>query len=239
MLQEIILIGLIIFLASFNQGLTGFGFALTSLPLLSLVISVKEAVPLAAICGFVVNIYLTYQLKAHINFSDIKLLLIGSVVGIPIGVFFLSRADEHLILKILAGIILFFVLLNTTHFIKPFNIANKWGIVFGFISGILGGAFNTNGPPVLIYFYLKDWDKYKQKASITGFFIVTSVLIVTSHAVSGFTTTRILLHSLYTLPFLFAGLLLGSSLFPKVSSKLYRKIILLFLTVMSLILIFG
>lgn len=239
MLTEIILVGLIIFLASFNQGLTGFGFAMTSLPLLSLVIGIKEAVPLAALCGFVVNIYLTYQLKAHIEFSEIKLLVIGSIIGIPLGVFFLSKADEHLIMKILAGIILFFVLLNSTQFIKPFNISNKWGIVFGFFSGILGGAFNTNGPPVLIYFYLKDWDKFKQKASITGYFIITSVLIVTSHAVSGITTKRVLLHSLYTLPFLFTGLLLGSSLFPKVSTKLYRKIILVFLTTMGLILIFG
>jgi len=236
---DIILIGFIIFLASFSQGLTGFGFAMTSLPLLSLIIGVKEAVPLSALCGFIVNIYLTYQLKAHIDFSEIKLLVIGSIFGIPLGVFFLSKADEHLVMKILAGIILVFVFLNSTQFIKPFNIKNKWGIVFGFISGILGSAFNTNGPPVLIYFYLKDWDKFKQKASITGYFIITSVLIVVSHAVSGITTMRVLSHAIYTIPFLFAGLLLGSSLFPKVSTKLYRKIILIFLTVIGFILIFG
>lgn len=239
MLEEIILIGLIIFLAAFNQGLTGFGFALTALPLLSLVVGVKEAVPLAALCGFVVNIYLTYKLKAHINFSDIKLLILGSVLGIPLGVFFLAEADEGLILKILAGVILLFVVLNTTHFIKPFNIEKKWGVLFGFFSGVLGGAFNTNGPPVLIYFYLKDWDKFKQKASITGFFIVASSLIVTSHAVSGFTTIKVLQHAIFATPFLFAGILLGSSIFPKVSSKLYRMIIMVFLTTMSLILIFG
>ena len=237
MLEEIILIGLIIFLASFNQGLTGFGFALTSIPLLSLFIDVKEAIPIAAICGLVVNIYLTIQLKSHINISDIKFLILGSVMGIPIGVYFLSMADQDLILKILAAIILIFVLLNSTQFIKPFNISNKYGVIFGFFSGVLGGAFNTNGPPILIYFYLKDWDKFKQKASITGFFIVASILIVTSHAVSGITTKSILLKALYAQPFLVAGILLGSSIFPKVSSKLYRRLILVFLTTMSLILI--
>lgn len=238
MLTEIILIGLIIFLAAFNQGLTGFGFALTSIPLLSLVVGVKEAIPLAALCGLIVNVYLTIQLKSHIDFSDIKLLIVGSVLGIPLGVLFLSHADEHLIMKILAAVILLFVLINAVPFIKPFKISNKWAIVFGFFSGILGGAFNTNGPPVLIYFYLKDWDKFKQKASITGFFIVASILIVTSHAVSGFTTTTVLKHAGFAVPFLLAGILSGSSLFPKVSSKLYRKLILLFLTTMSLVLIF-
>ncbi len=237
MLEEIILIGLIIFLASFNQGLTGFGFALTSLPLLSLIIDIKEAIPLAAICGLVVNIYLTIKLKSHIDFKDIRLLILGSITGIPLGVYFLSYADQDLILKILAVIILVFVLLNTTQFIKPFNIDNKWGVLFGFFSGLLGGAFNTNGPPVLIYFYLKDWDKFKQKASITGFFIVASILIVSSHAVSGVTTKSILLKSLYAQPFLLSGLLLGSAVFPKVTTKLYRQLILIFLTTMSLILI--
>jgi uncharacterized membrane protein YfcA len=141
-------------------------------------------------------------------------------------------------MKILAAVILLFVLINAVPFIKPFKISNKWAILFGFFSGILGGAFNTNGPPVLIYFYLKDWDKFKQKASITGFFIVASILIVTSHAVSGFTTTTVLKHAGFAVPFLLAGILSGSSLFPKVSSKLYRKLILLFLTTMSLVLIF-
>lgn len=237
MLEEIILIGLIIFLAAFNQGLTGFGFALTSIPLLSMVVGIKEAIPLAALCGFVVNIYLTIQLKSHIDFSDIKFLILGSVMGIPLGVFFLSEADENLILKLLALVILLFVLINIAPFIKPFKLTNKWGIFFGFFSGMLGGAFNTNGPPILIYFYLKDWDKFKQKASITGFFIVTSTLIVSSHAISGFTTQLVITHAAYALPFLVTGLLLGSFTFPKISSKLYRKLILLFLTTMSLVLL--
>lgn len=235
---DIILIGLIIFAASFNQGLTGFGFALTAVPLLSLVINIKEAIPLAAICGLIVNIYLTVHLRESIKFSDIKFLVLGSVLGIPIGVLILSEANPFIIEKILAAIIISFVILNTTQLIKPNGIADKWAPLFGFVSGILGGAFNTNGPPVLIYLYLKNWDKYKQKASITGFFLVASVIIVSSHALSGVTSASVLIKILYVFPFLLAGLILGSKLFLKVSSKSYRKLILIFLTIMALILIF-
>ncbi|MDZ7764518.1 MAG: sulfite exporter TauE/SafE family protein [Melioribacteraceae bacterium] len=170
MTEETILIGLIIFLAAFNQGLTGFGFAITSIPLLSLIIDIKEAIPIAALCGMFLNVYLTIQLRKSIKFDDIKLLILGSAFGIPVGAYFLSTADPFIVEKILAAIILSFVLLNSTNFIKPSGIENKWGPLFGFASGILGGAFNTNGPPILIYLYLKDWNKYKQKATITGFF---------------------------------------------------------------------
>lgn len=235
--EEIILIGLIIFLASFNQGLTGFGFAMTSIPLLSLIIEVKEAIPIAALCGLFLNIFLTIQLRKSIKFNDIKLLVLGSAFGIPVGAYFLSAADPFIVEKILAVIILSFVILNTTHFIKPNGIENKWGPLFGFTSGVLGGAFNTNGPPILVYLYLKDWDKYKQKATITGFFIFASILIVGSHAITGVTTSQVLTKTLYAFPFLLVGLLIGSKVFLKISSKVYRKLILLFLLIISIILI--
>jgi len=237
LLLEILLIGLIIFLASFNQGFSGFGFAITSIPLLSLIIDVKIAIPLAAICGMILNFILAYKLKNFINFSELKLLIVGSIIGIPIGAIFLSKASPDLILKILAVVILVFVIINTTHFIKPFELHKKWGVLFGLISGVLGGAFNTNGPPILVYFYLKDWNKFKQKAMITGFFIVASILIVSSHAVSGVTTKEVLVKAAFSFPFLIGGLFLGMSIFPKISTRMYRKLILTFLAAISIILI--
>ena len=234
---EIILIGLIIFLASFNQGLTGFGFAITSVPLLSIIIGVKEAVPLAAICGLVVNIYLTIQLREHIYFSDIKYLLFSSIIGIPIGVYFLSEADPVLIEKILAVIVLLFVFLNVSRIIKPSGVKNSWGLFYGFIAGIMGGAFNTNGPPILIYLFLKNWGKYKQKAVITGYFMFTSVLIVAFQAIGGVTTQDVLIKTVYAFPFLLAGLLIGTKIFVRVSPTAYHKIILLFLGLMAVVLL--
>ena len=229
---------LIVLLASFVQGLSGFGFALVSIPLLSILIDIKEAVPLAALCGLVINIFLIIELKNHIKFFELKYLLIGSAVGIPIGTYFLSEADPELIGVLLGIIILLFVFLSLTQLIEQKGMNLRWGYLFGILSGLLGGAFNTNGPPVLIYFYLQGWDKFKQKASITGFFIVTSLIIVTTHAITGITTEGVMINFFWSFPSVIAGIIIGNRIFKKISTEIFNKIVLYGLIIIGIFMIF-
>ena len=106
-----IITAIILFLAAFTQGFSGFGFALVSIPLLSLFVDIKYAIPLGALSGFVVNVYLAIELRKQIKFFELKNLLIGSVVGIPIGVYILSEFDLHLLKLILGILVLVFVIL--------------------------------------------------------------------------------------------------------------------------------
>lgn len=237
-MENFLFIILIIFAASFTQGFSGFGFALVSIPLMSLVIDIKYAIPLGALCGLVVNIVLAFQLKKHIKYFELKNIIWGSVIGIPIGVFVLSAADQNLLKMILGIFVLVFVLITVTGFIKPRDFNNNWGYLAGLFSGLFGGAFNTNGPPVLIYFYLKGWDKLKFKGQITGFFIITSSVIVVSHFAAGLTTSEIFYDFLYLLPVILLGIFLGTKLFSKISSEIFNRIVMLFLFMVAIYLIF-
>lgn len=93
MTAEFLLIGFILFFAAFAQGMTGFGFAMFSLSLLSFLMDLNQAVPLAAMCGLVINLYLISRLKTHLDFTQIKNLIFGAVVGIPVGTYVLSIAS--------------------------------------------------------------------------------------------------------------------------------------------------
>lgn len=239
MTTEFLLTGIILFFAALTQGMTGFGFAMVSLTLLSFLMNINHAVPLAALCGLVVNIYLLFRLKQHIDFSEIKNLIIGAVVGIPVGSYVLSISSPKLLEIILGFVILLFVVLSAAKIVKQIGLHEKWGYVFGLFSGVLGGSLNTNGPPVLIYFYLDGFDKLKQKSSITGFFIFTSVMVVASHAVTGVTTKVVFSSFLQHLPFVIAGILIGDFFFSKISTGIYNKIVLGFLFILSFFMIFG
>jgi uncharacterized membrane protein YfcA len=234
-----LLIGLIILFASFTQGFSGFGFQLVALSLLSLLIDLKHAIPLCALFGLIINIYLIIHYKEHLDFRDLKSVLIGSVLGIPAGVYFLAEADSGIIKTILGIVLIIFVLMNLTNIFKASGINKSWGYLFGVLSGLLGGAFNTNGPPVLVYFYLQNWDKLKLKASLTGFFLISTILIIAGHAISGVTTSAVLIDFLKFLPFVLLGQFFGVRLFGKVSSVFYGKFILIFLLLVSLFMIFG
>ncbi len=236
---EFLLIALIILAGSFIQGFSGFGFALVTMPLLSLLIPVKEAVPLVALCGLIINIWLVIELRQHLEFAEVKYLIAGSVLGIPAGAYFLSSAPSGA-LKILLGIIvLLFVIFTIFRFIKPTGVRKEYGIIYGIFSGLLGGAFNTNGPPVLIYFYLQGWDKTRQKSMITGFFIFTSSFIVLTHLIGGISAAKTFSNFLWLLPAVLAGIFLGSRLFTKVSTEFFNKFVLIGLTVIAVILIIS
>lgn len=232
-------LALILFLASFTQGMTGFGFAMISVPLISLLIDVKYAIPIAAICGFFVNIYLIYKLKSHIKYFELKELIFGAIIGIPLGTIFVIYSDRGILKVILALIVLLFVFLSITKIIKQTGLNKKWGYLFGLLSGFLGGAFNTNGPPVLIYFYLHGFDKFKQKASITGFFIVASAIIITAHLLTGLSNVSVWKDALIMSPIVLSGIIIGHNLFNRISTKIYNNIILAGLFIIAIILLIG
>jgi len=233
-ISSFITIALIFFVASFLQGLTGFGFALISIPLLSVIINIREAIPLCALFGLLINLYLIYQLRDHVIVFELKRLIVGALVGVPIGVYFLAHASPVLLQTILAIIIITFVTLTLSRILKPIGLDRKWGYLFGSLSGMLGGAFNTSGPPVLVYVYLQGWDKNKQKASLTGYFLVTAIFVVVSHAITGITTLHTLSYFLYFLPSVLFGLMFGSRLFNRISSEIYNKTVLIGLLVIGL-----
>lgn len=229
---------MIVFIGAFTQGLTGFGFALISVPLLSLIMDVKAAIPLGALCGLVINILLFLKYKNRIVLREIAPLAAGAFLGIPTGAILLREAHPGIIKIILALVILAFALFSLLGRVRKKEISANWGYFYGIMAGILGGAFNTNGPPVLIYSYLKGWDKNKMKASLIGFFTFTSVVIVSSHAAAGLITKDILVQFLYLLPVIAAGIVYGNHLFSRISAKIYNKVIIYSLIVISLLLMF-
>lgn len=233
-----ILVILTVTAGAFIQGFSGFGFALFSLPILSFLIGIKTAVPLIALCGLTNNIFLVIDLKQHIKPFELKRLITGAVIGIPLGAIFLSKADPDLLKTLLGILVIIFVLLSLFQLIKPRGVNKNYGYLFGLMSGLLGGAFNTNGPPILIYFYLQGWDKFKQKASITGFFIVTSLVIVITHSITGVINMSVLSYFVYSALGVILGSYLGVKLFNKVSTKVFNKILLYGLLVISFFLIF-
>ena len=73
------------FLAGALQGLTGFGTVMVALPLLSLLVDIKLAVPLIALLGLFINAVQTAHLRREVEWKLLLPILLGSAVGIPAG----------------------------------------------------------------------------------------------------------------------------------------------------------
>ena len=231
---EYALSGMVILVASFVQGLTGFGFSLLAVPLLTIVIGVKNAVTLGVICGICVTFYNFWTLRSHFTLGSIKELVIGSLVGIPFGSYFLRETHSAVIRDLLGMVILAFVLFSLLNLPRARSFSRLWGYFFGLAAGLCGGAVSISGPPILIYSYIKGWNKEEFKGTIAAYFFVTGLLIFASHLVTGSTNGSTLLRFLALSPFLALGAFSGHFLFNTIDSNVFRRIILVILGILGI-----
>ena len=106
--QILLSVLLIIFISTLLRSTFGFGNALIAMPLLVLVIGAKAAAPLVALCGIVIGVAMLYKTWHEIDLKDTFYLLLTSLIGLPIGLVFLTTAPENLVKSIL-GLVLIIV----------------------------------------------------------------------------------------------------------------------------------
>src|SRR5437868_4414179 len=100
----------VIFVATLIRSAFGFGEALVAVPLLSLLIPVEEAVPLATLVSITVAAVVIAQDWHHIHVRSAGLLVISTFVGVPLGLWLLIAIAEAVVKAILAAVIIGFSL---------------------------------------------------------------------------------------------------------------------------------
>jgi uncharacterized membrane protein YfcA len=233
-----LLISLVTFLAGFTQGLSGFGSLLLALPLLTFFMDIKTVIPLLALHALAITAILLIQLREHLDWGKINPLLLGSVPGVFLGVFFLKTLDTRIIQAVLGMILVAYPLISVKQEIFK-TMKAEWAYLFGFFAGCLGGTLSASGPPVIIYTAMQPWGKDLIKATLQGFFAVSGVLVVVVQGANGLMTPSVLKLFLISLPSLFIGTYAGSFFYGKISDRTYRKIMLILLGLLGVFTLYG
>lgn len=228
---------IIAFLAGFIQGLSGFGSVLLSLPLLAFFLDVKTAIPLVALYGVALTVFLLIQLRRFWDWKKIYPLCVGSVPGAPVGVWLLNRLDAQIIQWIVGLVLILYALYSL--FMKPAvrGLRIGWAYFCGFLAGCLGGAISASGPPVIVYTSLQPWSKDQIKMTLQGFFVISGLVVIIFQAIGGLMTKNVLFFFFATLPALLLGTWAGSLLYGRIREDSYRKIMYILLALLGLFMI--
>lgn len=232
------LIGGILFLSAFTQGLSGFGVALVSMALLPTIIGIRDSIALVALIAFLVDFGVLLRYWRDLQFKKVLPLILTSFAGVPLGIFLLRRADEGLALAILGIILVGYALYALSGLRLPDLKGRGWAYGAGFLGGLLGGAYNTPGPPIIVYASCKKWKPTVFKGNLQAFFIQNSLIVLLGHWVGGSFTPAVFSVFGRGLPWLLAGLLAGLAMDRWINPEFFRKIVLVLLVVMGLRLIF-
>ncbi|MEM7065053.1 MAG: sulfite exporter TauE/SafE family protein [Cyanobacteria bacterium P01_B01_bin.77] len=222
-------IGLIVGLASLVQGLTGFGFALVAVSLLPVFMELQLAVSLVIAVGLIGNVVLWWYYREGFEWSRIMHLAVAALITIPLGVMGLQYVPEHLALQGLGMLVLGYVAYSWLQLSVPELRGRSWAYAFGAASGVLTGAFNIGGPPIVIYATCNEWSPQEYKSHLPGMLCVLSLVAIATHLWQGDFDRALITQIGYATPFFMTGLGLGIWLSRYIDAAIFRQVVLVLL----------
>jgi uncharacterized membrane protein YfcA len=164
----------VVFLATLVRSTFGFGEALVAVPLLSLLIPVPVAVPLATLLSVTAAGLILAQDWRHVHARSAWWLVLPTLPGIPVGLYVLTAAPAAAVKVAMAVVIIAFSCYCLFGRRKPRLRDDRSAWAFGFGAGVLGGAYGMNGPPLVVYASLRGWTPEQFRATLQGYFLPAS-----------------------------------------------------------------
>lgn len=233
---DIVLVISILFGGTLIRSFFGFGDALFAMPLLSMVIGVGSATPVMGMVSLVVAVGALIPSIRHIDPGAVKRLLVGSLVGIPVGVLMLKRVDERLLQIGLGVSVVVFGLYMFSSPRMPQLRDRRWAFPFGFVSGCLGGAYNIGGPPIVLYGAMRRWHPARFRATLHGGFLPASIVIAVTQGLGGLWTAKVWTLFAVSLPALGLAMILGERLVKRIDPSRFERYLSLVLVALGTLL---
>ncbi len=236
-IEGIFLIGSMIALAVTLRSALGFGDGLLAVPMLAFIIELKEVVPLLLLLTTTTSVYPLWKDRGHIQFDSLKRTSIAAFVGIPFGVLLLELSNV-LIMKGALGLILIGLAIWKLNPSNSFRLKScYWSYFFGALAGILGSAYALRGVVFSVYSNLRGWDRSKYKSTISGFYLISGVLIPINYFGAGLITQKVMGLYFVMLPVAVISTVIGHGASNKVAVDFFQKLVWIFLLLVGLILL--
>ena len=218
--------------------LSGFGFALLAVPLLTVLIGAKAAVVGVGLLSPMLSLQLVLRSRRDVDVRTVALVISASLLGMPIGLVVLSRADDRLLQAVIGLVVLIFVLALW----RGLSFAHQGpGVELGagFASGVFATSTGTTGPPLVIALHGRGLEPSAFRATLGGVFLIQGSLSVIAFALVGEIGRSSIQVLLVGLPAAVLGVLAGEWGFARIDRERFRHLVLGMLVVSALIALGG
>ena len=213
--QTVVLyVAAVVFVATLIRSSFGFGEALVAVPLLSLLIPIQVAAPVAVLVSITVATIVVAQDWRDVQVRSAGWLVLATIAGIPFGLWLLTGVEPRVVKAVLGSVILAFASYSLVSR-APLHLERDklaWLIGCGFFAGVFGGAYGMNGPPLVVYGSLRRWSAQQFRATLQAYFLPASVLGMGAYAYAGLWVPLVTRYYFWSLPGALVATALGRAL---------------------------
>jgi uncharacterized membrane protein YfcA len=213
-------------LAGAVSGLTGFGLALISTPLLLFVYDPRTVVVITAALSIFINFAVVWDSWRDAQRRVVVALLPPAFVGIVMGVEVL-RVVNPLYIRLAVGVVVVFSALLLLRDIRLPGAKTRWGtVVAGWASGALSTSTGLAGPPIVLLLASRGLPKRVFRGSSALYFLVMSVVGIFVLFYRGIFEGDHIPLALALIPAAFLGKALGTAMLTRISERTFRVLTL-------------
>ena len=232
----LIIIAFIALLASTVKSAFGFGEGLVNMAFLGFFLPLNLCGPYVSIISVCGSCYIVIREWKKLKIEHIGLMVLGSLILVPLGIYLASITDAKLMKCFLGFFISAFSIFGIINPALGQLKDNRFGILFGGFGGLFAGAYNIPGPPVAIYGTMKNWPPGIFRLNLQAYFACTSSIVLGGHILRGNLNNTVLWMSLFALPAVMTGILIGKKINSKLTNPvIFKKIIYAVLSVVGLV----
>ena len=228
----------------FVNGLTGFGTALTAIPIWIQIMPPAFAGAMGAAAGVTGQVQTLHLIRHAIDWRRILPFVVAGLAGVPVGTYLLPYVDPRPF-KLGVGAVL--VLYCGFGLLAPrlaaSGIGNFGGRIadaaVGFGGGVMSGIAGLSGPLPIIWATFKPWSRDEKRALFQVFnFTILSATVISS-AWSGLLPSSFWTAVAMTVPATFAGVRLGGYVYKRLDDRRFDRLVLSILMLTGVGLIAG
>ena len=225
-----------LFLGHFVKGITGFGGAVVSIPILSFAFPPASAIAIVLICELVIGAYLSWTVRKDFIPGAVGLLVGSAVVGQIIGVQIQKQLDPdtvRLCIAVMVALLAIRLLTQkTTAAVAPHKPNAIVGLIAGATSGATGGLVGSSGPPAVFY-TASYFEKEKGRAVLIIYLFVATITLLIGFFQQGMVEQDIISYSIVGVIVSLFAAYLGSKAVAYVSQTQFNRGVAALLLVVS------
>ncbi|MFV0337735.1 MAG: sulfite exporter TauE/SafE family protein [Chthoniobacterales bacterium] len=215
------------------QGISGFGFGIVVMSVLPLMMDIKQASPFVALLTALICLAVLPSYWKNIRWNECRIPLLALLIGLPIGIWGLENLPKPLIMRLLGASLLAVCIQRALKQGK--QIFPRWiGAICGLLSGLLSGALNMGGPPMLLYLRGRPMPSAAFVATLHLLFTFSSCTRVGLAASAGLIDQTLLLKGILIVLPAAAAMLLGARIRDKIPEAGFQRLLQIMLFVFGM-----
>ncbi|MGE0564273.1 MAG: sulfite exporter TauE/SafE family protein [Pseudolabrys sp.] len=211
-------------LAGVVRGFSGFGSALIYIPLMSAVYGPLVAAPTFVISDVVTGSVFLARTWRLTLWREVLPMAFAAIVAVQFGALILQYTHPDILRWGMSILVVGAVALMASGWRYHGRPKLAVTIAVGLLAGILGGAVQISGPPIIVYWFSSGHAAEILRANFFAYFSMFSFAAAVTYALHGLMTATVLALAVFITPLSILGMATGTWFFQFAKERAYRVV---------------